>query len=79
VSPFWAILISSLACAAARQDVFNYIEMIYVLGYRLPMAAKGVALDLAHAQAYELIKPLLDAVDAGEMICPSKFQSGWIF
>jgi hypothetical protein len=30
-------------------------------------------------EAYEWIKPLLDAVDAGAVICPTKFPFGWIF
>jgi hypothetical protein len=35
--------------------------------------------DLDVKQAHEWIKPLLDAVDAGETIPPSKFPYGWIF
>lgn len=30
-------------------------------------------------EAYEWIKPLLDAVDAGKVIEPRKFPFGWIF
>lgn len=35
--------------------------------------------DVDVSQAYEWIKPLLDAVDAGEVVGPSKFPFGWIF
>lgn len=30
-------------------------------------------------EAYGWIKPLLDAVDAGAVIAPTKFPFGWIF
>jgi hypothetical protein len=30
-------------------------------------------------EAYEWIRPLLDAVDAGKVIGPRKFPFGWIF
>lgn len=30
-------------------------------------------------EAYEWIRPILDAVDGGKVICPTKFPFGWIF
>jgi hypothetical protein len=30
-------------------------------------------------EAYEWIKPLLDRIDTGEIICPQRFAYGWIF
>jgi hypothetical protein len=35
--------------------------------------------DVDVEQAYEWIKPLLNAVDTGEVTAPSKFPFGWIF
>jgi hypothetical protein len=35
--------------------------------------------DVDVKEAYEWIKPLLDAVDAGKVTGPTKFPFGWIF
>lgn len=40
---------------------------------------KNAPYDRDVKEAYEWIEPLLDAVDAGSVICPTKFPFGWIF